>query len=489
MPSLTERAASATWWSAVEILTRYGVQFVVAIVLARLLDPADFGLMAMLLVFTALAALLVDGGLGTALVQKQRTTADDETTVFLTSTGMAVLLAAALWVAAPAIASFYSRPPLTALMRLLLVVLPLGALAAVPNALLALRLDFRTRAGAELAASVVSGGLVLFLAWHGAGVWSLVWQAVTGAGMRALLLWILSGWYPRGRFDRLAFHRLFRFGGYMLLANAINTLSVRLQSLLIGRMFDARALGFYTLAQETQQAPAQFMASLLNRVGLPVFSTVTDQPDKLLGAMRLSLRVSLFVFVPSMIGIAAVADPLVAALYGERWAPAAPILGILALSTVFWPLHVLNLAAISALGRSDLVFRLEVVKGLISIPLIVVASLFGVQAVAWAVLASSILCVAINTHYSGRLIGYSMFAQLHDQAATFLLTLVSTAIALAASRWTVNPFLALLSAVIFAAVAYFGIAKLAKVTAWRELMDLLKALRTNRIDRLTRDAA
>lgn len=488
-PTLTLRATHAAWWSTFEILARYGVQFVVAVVLARLLDPADFGLMAMLLVFTTLAALLVDGGLGTALVQKQRTTADDETTVFLASAGMAALLATALWFAAPAIAAFYSRPPLAALMRLLLLVLPLGAMAAVPNAMLASRLDFRTRAGAELVASLVSGGLALTLAWRGAGVWSLAWQAVVGAGIRALLLWVLSGWRPRGRFDYLAFRRLFHFGGYMLLANAMNTLAIRLQSLLIGRMFDARALGFYTLAQETQQAPAQFMASLLNRVGLPVFSTVADRPDKLLSVMRLSLQVCMFVFVPCMMGIAAVADPLVTVLYGERWAPAAPILGILALSAAFWPLHVLNLAAISALGRSDLVFRLEVIKNLTSIPLIVAASLFGVQAVAWAVLTSSILCVVINTHYTGHLIGYDMLTQLRDQIATFLLALLSAAVAVVASRWAASPLLALLSAVGMAVIVYVGIAKLAKVAAWQELMDLLKALRASKQGRAARDAA
>lgn len=487
-PTFTLRATRAAWWSTFEILARYGVQFVVAVVLARLLDPADFGLMAMLLVFTTLAALLVDGGLGTALVQKQRTTPNDETTVFLASVGMAALLAVALWFAAPAIAIFYSRPPLTALMHLLLFVLPLGAMAAVPNAMLALRLDFRTRAGAELVASLVSGGLALILAWRGAGVWSLAWQAVVGAGMRTLMLWMLSGWRPQGRFDYFAFRQLFRFGGYVLLANAMNILSVRLQSLLIGRMFDARALGFYTLAQETQQAPAQFMSSLLNRVGMPVFSAIADRPDQLLGAMRLSLRVSMFVFVPCMTGIAALAEPIVAMLYGDRWAPAAPILGILALSAAFWPLHVLNLAAISALGRSDLVFRMEVVKGLTSIPLVVGASFFGVQAVAWAVLASSILCVVINTHYSGHLIGYGMLTQLRDQTTTFLLAVLSAAIAVAASRWAANPLLALLSGITLAVIAYCAIARLVNMAAWYELMELLKAVRAPRQGRMSRGA-
>ncbi len=480
MTSLTHRAIHATWWSALEIAGRYGIQFVVAIALARRLDPADFGLMAMLLVFVTLAALLVEGGFGSALVQKQNPTRDDETTVFLTCLGISGLLTVTLWFTAPAIASFYSRSQLVGLMHLLVLVLPLGAMSAVPNALLSLRLDFRTRAGAELAASLISGSAALWLAWRGFGAWSLVWQAVIGAGMRTMMLWTLSRWHPSGRFDPSAFRRLFRFGGFLLLANALNTVSVRLQSLLIGRMFDARALGFYTMAQETQQAPAQFMSSLLNRVGLPVFSTIADQPDKLRGGLRLSLRVAMFVFVPGMAGIAVCAHPLVTTLYGDRWAPAAPLLSVLALASMFWPMHVLNLAALGARGRSDLVFRLEVVKCAISVPLVVAASFYSVQAVAWAVLLSNIACLVANTHYSRNLLGYGVLAQLADQKATFLLALLSSASALLAMQLPGNPVSALAAAIAAGIATFVTFAFVANVAAWRELVVLLRALKAGR---------
>ncbi|NYZ62826.1 lipopolysaccharide biosynthesis protein [Luteimonas deserti] len=480
MASLTDRAIHATWWSALEISGRYGIQFVVAIALARLLDPADFGLMAMLLVFVTLAALLVEGGLGSALVQKQHPTRDDETTVFLASLGVSVLLVAVLWLVAPAIARFYSRPQLVGLMHLLVLVLPLGAMAAVPNALLSLRLDFRPRAGAELVASLVSGSVALWLAWRGFGVWSLVWQAVIGACMRTAMLWPLSRWRPSGRFDPVAFRRLFRFGGFLLLANTLNTVSVRLQSLLIGRVFDARALGFYAMAQETQQAPAQFMSSLLNRVGLPVFSTIADQPDKLRGGLRLSLRVAIFVFVPAMTGIAVCAHPLVTTLYGERWTPAAPLLSVLAMASMFWPMHVLNLAALGARGRSDLVFRLEVVKCAISVPLVVAASFHSVQAVAWAVLLSNVACLVANTYYSRRLLGYGLLAQLSDQKATFLLTLLSSASALLAMQLPAHPALALAGAIATGILTFATFAILMNVAAWRDLVALLRKLRPDR---------
>jgi O-antigen/teichoic acid export membrane protein len=475
--NLTRRAAHATWWSALEITARYGVQFVVMVLLARLLAPTDFGLIAMLLVFTSIAALLVDSGFGTALVQKQNTTDDDETTVFLSSMCTSIFAGFGLWFAAPSIAAFYAQPVLVPLMRLSLFVLPLSALAAVPDALLTQRLDFRSRARAEIFASVFSGIVAVLLAWRGFGVWSLAWQSIIAIGVRAALLWIYSHWRPRGRFRLASFRRLFAFGGYMLLSNLLNTISIRLQSLLIGRMFDSRELGYYTLAQNTQQAPSQFMSGVLNRVGLPVFSTVADRPAKLIGALRLSLRVAIFVFVPCMVGIALIAQPLIVMLYGARWAPAAPLLSILAASATFWPLHVLNLAAIGAQGRSDLIFKLEVVKRVVSIGLIVACSKFGAMAIAWAVLASSLFGVVVNTHYTKQLLGYGILAQIRDMANT-----IAGSMAAAVAGFSVlhlnPPSLGATSASIALAIFVYVAWSLAtRSLAMRELLDVARHIR------------
>jgi O-antigen/teichoic acid export membrane protein len=478
-PPLAQRAVHAAWWSAMEIVARYGVQFVVMIVLARLLTPDAFGLIAMLLVFTAVAALLVNAGFGTALVQRQQTTDDEETTVFLFGFAVSVVMAVVLWIAAPAIANFYAQPILVHLTRLQLLVLPLGALAAVPDAILTQRMDFRTRAGAEIVASLCAGLAAVTLAWYGFGVWSLAWQAILALGVRALLLWLLSGWRPRGHFRLAAFRSLFGFGGYMLAANLLDTLSTRLQSLLIGRLFNSQSLGYYSIAQNTQQAPTQFMSGLLNRVGLPVFATVSDQPQKLASALRLSLRVTIFVFVPCMVGIAVVAKPLIVTLYGVPWAPAAPLLSLLSLAAAFWPLHVLNLAAISALGRSDVIVALEVVKVVVSICAVVTGIPFGVVGVAWAVLGSSIFAVTINTWYSHKLLGYGALAQLRDQYPTLLLSACAAAAAWPASHWVQPAPLALAAAIASAVIVYVSGAVFSGVGAWHDLLGLLARLRNS----------
>lgn len=474
---MRHRTTSAVFWSALEIAARYGVQFVVMVVLARLLAPQDFGLIAILLIFTGIGALLVDSGFGTALIQRQTTTTDDETTVFAFSVGVGIMAAIALVLAAPLIAGFFKQPRLTELTRVIALVLPLGAFAGVPDALLTMRLNFRARASAEAVASLCSGTLAIVLAWRGFGVWSLVWQAVAAIAVRGTMLWLFSGWRPRGHFRSAAFRSLFGFGGYMLLTGLLNAVAVRLQSLLIGKLFSARELGYYTLAQNTQQAPALLIGNLLNRVGLPVFSTIAHDPAKLRDALQASLRMAMFLFVPCMVGIALVAKPLIALLYGARWTPAAPLLAILVLSAALWPIHVLNLAAIGALGRSNLLLRVEMAKQLIGIALIVAWSPWGPVGIAWAVLAGSFVSVVINTYYARKLLEYGAFEQLADQSATFALSVVAAAIGWAILHWSTPGPGSMVEAIAAAAATYVTLAKLFHNTALDGLLSILRSLR------------
>ncbi|MFK2903233.1 lipopolysaccharide biosynthesis protein [Dyella ginsengisoli] len=453
------------------------MQFVVMVVLARLLSPADFGLIAILLALTTIGTLLVDSGFGVALVQRQHTTADDETTVFIFTVGASILAAGILMLAAPAIASFFHEPRLVDLTRVMALVLPLGAFASVPDALLTMRLDFRARARAEVVASLCSGAVAVVLALHGFNVWSLAWQSIVSIGVRGLLLWLYSGWRPRGRYRGASFRSLFGFGGYMLFTGLLNAAAIRLQSLLIGKLFDASALGFYTLAQGTQQAPASLIDGILKRVGLPVFSTIAQDKARLRSAFRASLRMAMFLFVPCMVGIAVVARPLIEFIYGARWSPAAPILSILSLSAALWPIHVLNLAAIGAQGRSNLLLRVEVIKQVMGILLIATASPWGPLAIAWAVLFSGFFGVVINAYYSKKLLNYGAFAQLLDQSATFALSLVAALVGwMILQRAPPGPA-SMLSAIAAAAVAYGTLAALTRNIALNGLLTIVRTLR------------
>lgn len=478
--TLANRAAGATWWSTLEMATRYGAQFLVLILLARLLSPGDFGLVAMVLVFTSIGTLLVDSGFSVALIQRQRTSDDDEMTVFTFAVVTSVLITALLWLLAPLIASFYGHPKVVDLTRVLALTLPFGALAAVPDALLTRRFDFKARARAEMLSSACSCAVALWQALNGFGVWSLVGQVMVAAVIRTLLLWSYAAWLPRGRFSVTSFRNLFSFGGFMLISNLLDTLSTRLQSLLIGKLFDSRVVGYYIVAQNTQEAPASLFAAVLNRVGLPVFSAIADQPAKLVDGLSTSLRIAMFLFLPCMVGIAVIAEPLVVLFYGQNWTPAAPILSILALSAAFWPLHVLNLVALTAQGRSDLFFRLTAIKKAILIGLIILFSPGGAVAVAWAVLISSLIAVVINTHYTGKLLGYGLWAQLIEQRGTVALSSLAAFAGWLGLRLVSNGEVALLLAVTTAALVYVAGAAVTAHPALRQLSFLLGSIRSGK---------
>jgi O-antigen/teichoic acid export membrane protein len=461
-------------WSATEIAARYGVQIVVTIVLARMLAPSDFGLIAMLLVFTNIGAVLTDAGFGTALIQKQQTSADDESTVFWFNLATGVFAAALMWLGSNSIAAFFHQPALSGLTRAISWVLLFGALGAVPDALLTQKLEFRARARAQVISSVTSGGIAIAAALAGYGVWSLVIQALAASGVRSSCLWVFSSWHPRARFSTSSFRRLFGFGGFMLLSGLLNTVSVRLQSLLIGRLFDAGTLGYYSLAQSATQAPTSFIGALLSRVGLPVFANVADDRQRLRNALRTSLNVSIFVFVPCMVGLALVARPLIEQVYGARWGAAAPIASLLALAGALWPIHVLNLTALNAQGHSHRFFYLEVLKNLIIVAATLATARFGTIAVAGGMLTAGLCNAAVNTWYSHRLLGYGALAQLRDQRWTLLLSALSALPAWALLHWTRESLLSVLLAILAAVLVYIGMAMVLRLPAWLQVVSICK---------------
>jgi teichuronic acid exporter len=298
--------------------------------------------------------------------------------------------------------------------------------------------------------------------------------------MRVLLLWIFAAWKPAGRFTLAAFRRLFGFGGYMLSARLLDTLSNRAQLLLLGWLFNASTLGFYTLAQNAQQAPTDLMGAVLSRVGLPVFSEISGQPEKLRKALQFTLRVSLFLFLPCMIGLSLLAKPAIQVVYGERWISAAPIMALLALASALWPVHVLNLATLTSQGRADRFLRLEIVKKVVTLALVIAASPWGPVAVAWAVLASSLVSAFINTHYSKHMLGYGLRAQILDQRLTLLLCALAAAAGWTILHWTQASLWHTLSAIAAAAAIYIGGAYLFRNKALDDLSEVGRALLESR---------
>ncbi len=474
---LKQRALNATLWSGADILVRQGVQFAVTIALARLLTPGDFGTVALLALFIGLAVTFVDGGLSAALIQRQDIEHTDESTVFWFNLGAGVVMAGALWLVAPCIAAFYDKPILVALMWVMAVNVVLGALGTIHSTLLVKRLDFRTRMKAGSIAALLSGIIAIWMAWRGWGIWALAAQTIAMTGITTALLWMLLRWRPALVFSLASLRKLFAFGGYHFASSLLDTGYARLYTLLVGRFYGVGALGYYTNAVSTQQLPEGFIASLFGRVMLPLFSGVAADKAKLRRGMQLAVRVAMLANVPMMLGMAAVAAPLVRTLFGPQWLPAVPILRVLCLAGVLLPLHLINLHVLMAQGHSRLMFRLEVTKKALGVILIVTGAFFGVMGIAWSQVIFSAVAFAINAHYSRRLLDYGVAGQARDFIGVLVVGVIMSAMVYSVSlAWHARPVIELLGLVALGIGIYAGGVWIARLAVRDEIIMLLRGL-------------
>lgn len=472
---LKRRAYVATLWSSSDIVLRQGLQFAVTIVLARLLTPAAFGLIAMLSLFVGAASVLMDGGFSAALIQRQDINHEDESTVFWCNLGIGTVLAAGLFFAAPVIADFYGNTELVPLTRWMSLVVIFGALGAIHATLLTKRLDFRTQAKAGVIAASLSGAVAIVLAARGYGVWALVAQAIAMSAILSGLLWWLHRWRPTWSFSASSVRKLAGFGGYHLGSSVLEVLYARLYTVLVGRLFGALELGLYNNAEGTRQLPAGFFGSLLARVALPMFSEAAADAVTLRRGLQLAVRGMMLLSAPVMLGMAALAEPLVALLFGRQWLPAAPILQVLCLAGVLYPLHALNLQVLMAQGHSRLMFRLEVVKKMIGIALILGGATLGVMGIAWSQVIFSLVGFLINTHYTRRLLGYGAISQIREFSPALLAAMVmATVVHLASRVWITAPWVELVVLVPVGMAMYLTLIWSARLDAFHDVMAVIR---------------
>lgn len=430
MASLRRTAFSATLWGAGEVAARYGIQFVVMAALARLVGPKEFGLIALVAAFTAIGVIFVNGGFGTALIQKPDADADDEATAFYANLAISVAATILLVLAAPAIARFFAEPAIAGATVAMSLILPLSAAASVPDAILIKRLQFKTRVRIEVGTSLTSGAIAVGLAFHGYGMWSLVFQSIASIGSRSLLLWLLSGWRPAGRFSWARLRSLWAFGMFALAANMLDTLFNRSQLLLIGKLHTSQDLGHYSMAQNTQQVPVTLVSATLSRVGLPILAATGSDIRRHGDATRRAMATSTFLAIPLAALLSASALPLVALVLGKGWSGAGIYFSILSVALAFIPSQTLALVAMNAAGQPGTAFKSELCRKIGAIALIVIASPHGLRAIAVASVAGSALGTVVTGFFLARITDYPLARQMRDIGAS--LAAATTAAAAAA---------------------------------------------------------
>ncbi len=473
--SLQKKTVKGLAWSLLERLSVQGTQFVVMVIMARILSPRDYGLVGMIAVFTVISQVVVDGGMSQALIRKQERTETDNTTAFTYNMTVGVLIYLILFFCAPLIANFYGEPQLVLMTRLLGLNIVLNACMMVQKALLMAKINFRLLTITAFLSTLLSGIVGIAMAYVGYGVWSIVAQQMLSLLANAMLLWGLSEWHPKKHFSWASFKGLFSFGSNLLISGIISTIYSNLFSILIGKKFTATTLGYYTRALQFTNFPSAQLSSVVQRVTYPVLCQMQDDDKQLRRIYRLIVCTAGFLLFPLMTGLGAVSKPLILLLLKEQWIFVATILPILCLNLMWYPIHVLNLNMLQVKGRSDLYLRVEIIKRVLGLLMIVITLPHGILAMCWGTVAISIIGLVINTYYTGKLIKVGFFVQMRDLLPSFMLSITMAVCVYFVVNWMpLGNAMKLVTGVIAGILLYCSVAYVLRFKEIRYLRELKK---------------
>lgn len=441
--SLKHKAIKGTAWSAIDNIASSGITFLVGLVLARLLTPEEYGLMAMIAIFIAISNSIIDSGFSNALIRKIHAERIDYNTIFYFNLTVSSLIYALLFILSPAISRFFKEPILIGVTRVIGCVLIINALAIIPRTLFVKAVDFKTQTKVSFISSISSGVVGIGMALGGLGVWSLVGQQLSRQILNSLLLWIYSKWHPVWEFSMRSFKELFGFGSKLLLSGLLDTIYKNIYYIVIGRFYTSVLLGQYTRAEQFNAIFSSNLTSVVQRVSYPVLSSIQDEPERLREAYRRVIKITMLISFSCMLGLAAVAKPLIVILIGEKWLPAVYFLQIICFSGMLYPLHAINLNILQVKGRSDLFLKLEVIKKIIAIVPIMVGVFCGIEYMLWGGVLTSFIAYFLNSRYSASLIYYPTKEQIKDILPTFLVSLVVASVMWILSFWNISYYILL----------------------------------------------
>lgn len=422
--SLRKKTISGFTWSFIDSFANQGLNFIIGIILARLLLPEEFGLIGMLTIFIAISQSFIDSGFGSALVRKQNCTEKDYSTVFYYNLAAGIVLYAVLFFSSQAISSFFAKPQLKLMVQVLGITLIINSFSLIQKTILIKNINFKLQAKISVIASIISGFISIVMAFRGWGVWSLVMRMLIQSVCMSVLLWLWNTWRPRIIFSFVSFKELFGFGYKLLLSGLIDTTYQNINYLVIGKVFSAGELGYYTRAQSFSMLPAQSLTDVIQRVSYPVLSTLQDNQERLKTAYKKLIKSTMFISFVLMIGLAAIARPLVITLIGEKWSPSIIYLQLFCFTAMLYPLHALNLNMLNVKGRSDLFLRLEIIKKTLAVPVIFLGIFLGVKIMLIGMIVSSVISYFLNSFWSGKMVEYPVKEQISDIAPSFLIALI-----------------------------------------------------------------
>lgn len=417
--SLRDRTIKGVGWSFVGNAISYGITFIVGIILARLLTPDEYGLIGIVTVFITVFNALVDSGFSSALIRKTDAEEEDYCTAFLTNLAFSFALYLVLFLCAPIISSYFDRPELLAMIRVMGVGLIINAFSSIQYTVLSKRLEFEKKSKAAIVAALISGIVGIWMAVAGYGVWALVAQQLSKEIVYSILLWMIVKWSPSWKWSRQSFSYLWGFGWKMSASAVIDRVAAQIGSFVIGKCYSPASLGQYSRSEQFASLFSSGLTSVVQQVSYPVLSEIQEDKERLKEAYRKVIKTTMFVTAIGMFSLGAVAEPLLFCLVGPQWHDAAVYLPLICIEMSLYPLHAINLNMLQVQGRSDLFLVLEVIKKIILIPVLLVGIFVGIVPMLIVGIFASIFGFFLNAHWSGKFLGYSAWMQVKNVAPSY----------------------------------------------------------------------
>ena len=473
-PSLKKQTFNGAIWRILEVGGTQTIQLVIGIVLARLIMPEQFAAIAMLSIFFAVASQFINSGFSTALMRKNNRTQVDCSTVFYFNIVISIVSYLILYAIAPLVANFYNLPELKPILRVSSITLVIGSLAGVHRTLFSARMDFKSLTKYNIAALIISGCVGMYMAYKGFQVWALVTQSIVSSAINTSFIWFASPWRPSWQFSWVSLKEFFGFGSKLLASGLLDTVYSNMYSVVIGKFFPHSDLAYYNRAAGLRNMTSQTPTNVLQSVTFPALCKVQEDDDTLRSAYRRMLRVSAFVVFPLCLGVGSVSYPLINVLYTDVWIYAAVLLQIIVFAGMWYPIHAINLNLLQVKGRSDLFFRLEIIKKILGVTMLCITVPLGLEAMCYGNIVNSIIALVINTHYTGKLLNLGFITQMKDLLPSLVLSVVMFVFCKILSTALGNGLLSLSVSILAGVIIYAGGAILFRFPEFKELKNIRK---------------
>lgn len=476
--SLKKQALSGVFWSFLQLFSTQVIGFIVSIILARLLRPSEFGLIAMLGIFISIGTTLINSGLTQSLIRSENIDEEDFSTVFIFNLIGSLFIYGFIFVTAPVIATFYKQELLTSIIRVYSVTFIINAFSAIQTTRLNKKLDFKTQMKVSIPSLIIGSTVGIAMALNNYGVWSLVWSAVIQSLMATIQMWYWTKWKPVWAFNWKKFNYHFHYGVKLMFSGILDTVFRNAYSVIIGKFFAPAQVGFYNRADSLQMLPAGTISSIITKVSFPLFASIQNDDERLKSIFKRIMQMVIFLVTPTLVLMGVLAEPLFRFLFTEKWLPAVPYFQILCANGVLYPIHGYNLQILNVKGRSDLFLKLEIIKKILVVVVILISFQFGIFGLLYGSVTTSLICFFINAYYSGKFINYTAWQQTKDLLPIILLSLLIGLIVYYFDELllniSANDFVRLLAGSVIGILLYSITAFLFKMNSLFELIIIIK---------------